>query len=278
MQVGATNDGLLLQPAAQRDQEHQLQAVFSDVLEAAGRVGYASAEDRAGGEPLETSAVNAWDNWFDSQQTRRYSQVKQPEQLKTGFSDIVARAHTEGGYEEPHAFLASLSREELSVVQAVQHLAEPIDVGSLTEEGALNLLLPPAAQIDLNHDGFTRSGAAYGMRFPDSNTPADVAAAWEEATADMPLEERMIFELQMMLPILTANIHLKPDGTYSHTSEPGDPDHRNPFAEPGFPYEQAAQDQLDHLEFSKRWLSEDRYNQGVEFWSRFQRLLEDANA
>ena len=61
-----------------------------------------------------------------------------------------------------------------------------------------------------------RRGVAYGMRFPDSNTPTEVVAAWEEATADLSPSERMIYELQMVTPIITANIHLDENGAYSH--------------------------------------------------------------
>lgn len=275
MQVGSASEGLLLQQANQRQHDHEVQAVFSEVLQAAGRQGYASAGPRADHAPLAESASAAWEDWFDSQRVGgRYAGVEDAGRLRSGYSELIARAHAEGGYEAPRQFLDSLTPDELAVVQRVQALADPIDVGALTEEGALNLLLPPAAQVDLNHDGLTRSGVAYGMRFPDSNTLPSVAAAWEEATAGMTLGERMTYELQMLTPLLTANIHLNPDGTFSHRSEPGDPDYRNPFAEAGYSYAQAAQDQLDHLDFSRPWITAEQYDRGVAFWSRLKELLE----
>ncbi|TWT85338.1 hypothetical protein Pla123a_01450 [Posidoniimonas polymericola] len=275
MQVGLAGEGLMQQQSMQRRRDHEVQAVFSDILEAAGRQGYASAPDSTQDGPLGASATDAWEHWFDSQRVGgRYASVEKASELRSGYSELIARAHAEGGYQTPQEFLGSLTREELSVVQRVHALADPIGVDALTEEGVLNLLLPPVAQVDLNHDGITRSGIGSGLRFPDSNTPPDVAAAWEEATAGMPLGERMTFELQMLMPLLTANIHLNPDGSYSHTSEPGDPDWQNPFADPGYSYAKATQDQLDHLDFSRPFISEDQYERGVAFWSRLKALLE----
>lgn len=79
-----------------------------------------------------------------------------------------------------------LSAAELKSVQNSYSQAEPIYVDSLTEEGALDLLLPQAAQVDLNGDGFTRSRAAYGMTFPDCTTSREVMQAWDATTAGMP--------------------------------------------------------------------------------------------
>lgn len=274
MRVESPTNAALLGAAPQPlTADQQVQAVFSDVLEAVGRRGYASAPDAPSDAPLASSVPTAWEDWFDSQRTGRYAQVENAKEVRQGFSDIVTRAHHEGGYAEPKEFLQTLSTEELAVVQRVQALAQPIDVDSLSEEGALNLLLPPAAQVDLNHDGLTQSGAGYGLRFPDSNTPPHVAAAWQEATADMSIGERMTYELQMLTPIMTANIHLNPDGTYSHTTEPGDPDYRNPYADGSLTYDQSVQQQLDYLDFVRNWIPEDQYDRGVAFWSKLQDLL-----
>lgn len=265
----------------QLEKKHHVQDVFSEVLAQFGHQGYESARSLEGNEPLAENIQTAWSDWFDSISTERYSQqsVEQREQLKKDYGEILFDAYAEGAYYDPKAFLKNLLREELSTVQGVHHLANPIAVDSLTEEGALNLLLPQAAQVDLNHDGLTRSGLAYGMRFPDSNTPADVTAAWEKATAGLSFQDKMMYELHMMLPILTANIHVDENGAFSHVTEPGDPDFVNPMADPNYSYYDAVQGQLDALDFafSKGTLAREDYDRHTAFWENFQALLDDSS-
>lgn len=279
MQVdSSTAAGSLLAPAGSHSHHHRVQAVFSDVLEAVGRAGYASAQEVEGDQPLSENVVGAWNQWFATERAARYSQAEAPEQLRQEYGQLLLQAHQSGGYAAPKDFLQSLSGEQLEVVQNVQHLADPIDVGSLTEEGALNLLLPPAAQVDLNHDGITQSGAANGLRFPDSNTPLEVVQAWEEATAGMTFGERMMAEFRMVAPTMLSNMVVDENGAYSHHYEPGDPEWRNPRAEPGYSYVQAAQDWLDHLDFVRPWISREQYEEQTAFWTNFKGLLEDHGA
>ena len=134
--------------------------------------------------------------WADTER------AEEKTELGDQFGEILLKAYREEAYVDPKAFLSGLSEGELETVQHVHWLADPIKVGSLTEEGALNLLMPPAAQVDLNHDSFTQSGAAYGFRFPDSTAPPEVVAAWDEATADLSPSDRMMYEFQMKLPVL----------------------------------------------------------------------------
>ena len=249
---------------------------------AAGRQGYASAQPVESDAPLAESVASAWSDWFESETRGQYATARpvDRQRLKEGFGDIVTRAQADGGYVHPVEFLRGLSQDELTVVQNVQHLAAPIDVDSLTEEGALNLLLPPAAQVDLNRDGLTQTGIGYGMRFPSSNTPPEVVAAWEEATAGMSLGDRMIYELQMVSPIMMANIHVDEQGAFAYRVEPGDPDFVNPMAAADYSYVDATQTQLDGLDFSlsKGFISKDKYDRQRAFWQSFQRALQDRSA
>lgn len=50
-------------------------------------------------------------------------------------------------------FLGTLSAKELDAVRQNHCLADPIDTGSLSEEGAENPLLPEGYSVGLNHDG-----------------------------------------------------------------------------------------------------------------------------
>lgn len=257
-----------------RRADQVVQDVFSEVLAAAGRGGYASAEAVSDDQPLADQISASWSDWFDGEQrSGRYQGEADAESLKQTYGEILVRAYEEGGYGDPKSFLQSLSKEELAVVQCIHRLADPIEVGSLSDEGAVNLLVPPAAQVDLNHDGLTRCGKAYGMRFPDSNTPAAVAKAWDEATAGMGLGERMIHEMQMMLPLLTANIVCDDEGRFLHRYEPGEPGFTNPMASSDYSYTQAAQERLDYLERFRYQMPTEQYERDKAFWTELRGLL-----
>ncbi|QDT43730.1 hypothetical protein Pan241w_38340 [Gimesia alba] len=283
MKIDSVGSSGLLTPSQQkRQQDQDVQNVFSAMLAQFGRQGYASAEvpEQSTEEPqaLIKGLQRSWDSWFTGELNGRYSQVENPEELKQSFGELIVRAHEEGGYVDPKGFLQKLSQEELAVVQKVQSLASPIRVSALTEEGALNLLLPPATQVDLNNDGITQSGIANGLRFPSSNTPAAVAKAWEEATEGMSFAEKAMAELQIMLPLMTANLEVDENGKFVRQYEPGDPEYRNPMAEVGYSYVAATKDRLDALEFMKHEIPADRYERQKSFWNKFQQSLIDNGA
>ena len=277
MDVSPTNSGSSSLWSAARQQDRRVQDVFSAVLATVGRQGYASASPLENDVPLGDSIKSAWSDWFHSEIPGRYAteSAADRQRLEQGYEAILARAYSEGGYAHPQDFLRGLSRDELKVVQNVQHLAAPIQIDPLSEEGALNLLLPPAAQVDLNNDGVTQTGVGSGLRFPSSNTPPDVVAAWEQATAGLSPGDRMMYELQMVLPVLLANIHADEHGAFSYRVEPGDPRFVNPMADPAYSYVEAAQAQLDHLKFalSQGTLSPAEYERRTGFWSSFQQAL-----
>lgn len=273
MQIDSINSSSLLTQPQKRENDHHIQNIFSAMLTEAGRKGYASAQPLENQQPSTEEIQSSWDSWFTGELGGRYTQVKNPDELKHAYGEVLVRAHNEGGYVDPKGFLQNLSRDELGVVQKVQALASGINVESLTEEGALNLLLPPAAQVDLNHDGLTRNGAAYGLRFPDSNTPAAVVSAWEESTEGMSFRELAFAELQVMLPKLVANIVVDENGAFLHRYEPGDAGFKNPMAASDYSYLAATRDQLESLEFMKNKLPAEQYESQKSFWSKFQQSL-----
>ena len=265
--------------ASRLEQNHGIQDVFSQVLTEAGREGYASAEAVSEEVPMNEQIAASWSSWFDGEHCGgRYQTLDEFEEMKQSYGGLLVRAYEEDGYSDPKAFLNTLSQDEMSVVQKINSLADPIRVDELTEEGALNLLLPSAAQVDLNRDGFTRNGVAYTGRFPDSNTPPEVVQAWEEATKGMDFKELMIHEFQMMLPLLTANIVCDENGKFLYCREPGDPDYQNPMASDDYSYVQAAQDQLDYLEAFRLRMSPEKYDRDKAFWTEFQGLLDEYGA
>ncbi|MCM2370272.1 hypothetical protein [Aporhodopirellula aestuarii] len=262
-------------PLQQRrfEEKQEVQSVFSAVLESVGREGYESAAPTESAVPLEEQIQDAWDGWYQLERIGRYRHAEAPAELGGEFAAVIDRAYREGGYADPKRFLNTLSKDELKTVQNVHWLAESIDVNSLSEEGALNLLIPPAAQVDLNRDGLTQSGLAYGIRFPDSTTPKEVAVAFEDATAGLSEMETSLHVLHMKMPVLLANIHLNADGTFSHQVEPGDPEFRNPMLEEGYSYSDAAQSWIEYLDYFQVTMDTRRYESERAFWTDFQSRL-----
>ncbi|MFA7281993.1 MAG: hypothetical protein WC100_18070, partial [Sterolibacterium sp.] len=55
------------------------------------------------------------------------------------FEVILSKANTANAQANPKAFLSNLSASDMEVLRKVHSLADPIDVSSLTSEGAANL-------------------------------------------------------------------------------------------------------------------------------------------
>lgn len=267
-----------------RTAEHQIQDVFSAVLAEVGKQGYVSAQPYAESTPLVEAVATSWEQWFNEFSSTRYSFVaesgspsvrpnKTQDDLRVDYRQILTNAYQRGGYADPSSYLKSLSQEELATIQQVHHLADPISTGSLSSEAALNLLLPPDAQVDENRDGLTAVGAAYTYRFPDSNTPENIRLAWEATTKDLSEQERMLRVMQIGMRLLTANMHFDANGQYLRSSHPGDIDWVNPQATTGFSYRGMANDWLDYLNRFSAQIPPDQLQRDLRFWSSFQSNL-----
>ena len=268
----------------ERSSEEKLQDTFSEVLLRVNREGYQSAMPLEANTNLEQQVIENWENWFDSIAPSRYSfefrrenpsvqKGSSQESLKHDFGQILSDAHGQGGYADPLAYLKTLTTDQLATIQQVQHLADPIDLERLTEESSLNLLLPPDAQVDSNHDGLTAIGAAYSIRFPDSNTPSQVRRAWDRVTENLSESDRLTYELQMVLPVILANIHTDSDGNYIGSSHPGDADWVNPMSQMDYSYTNVANDRLAYLEHFRSQIAPSRYEREHRFWSSFRAAL-----
>ena len=280
--------------------EQGLQSLFAQVLADAGRQGYASAElpgdlaataETADDETTEAETATAtaapnldeqitdgWNQWLAVTGRTRYRDVENAQQVLDDYNNLLRDAREAGAYAAPQAYLKSLSKEQLATLQQVNRLADPIQPGKLTEEGAINLLLPPPAQIDLNHDGLTQSGKAYGIRFPDSRTPPEVVDAWNESTADLSPMDRMMREFHMVADVLLANIHVDSEGRFVRAVEPGDPEFVNPHAAADFSYVQKAEQAIESIEYFKAQTPSDKYERDMAFWSSFRDALVEHGA
>lgn len=264
--------------------QEQLQSVFTAVLQQAGRTGYASAEPLAEGAELPAEISRGWHDWFDQFSASRYSfqagvdnpsvQVgKGATVVRDEYESILLNAYKQGGYASPEQYLKSLSTEELKTVQQVHHLAQPIDTTSLSTEASLNLLLPPSAQVDVDHNGLTAIGAGLMVQFPNSDTPRKVRDAWNAAIENVAEGDRLTLQMQMMMPLLTANLKVDEKGQFVRSVQPGDADWTNPMHSPDFSYERAASEWLDYLDRFKNQMSPERYASDTSFWTDFRNLL-----
>ncbi|MFL9823899.1 hypothetical protein [Rhodoplanes sp. SY1] len=98
---------------------------------------------------------------------------------------------------QARSFLAGLDTASLALLQSAASLADPIDVGALSEEGAENLLLAPTEGVDLNGDGLLQTGAALLFSFRPVNASPALRAAWEEATASMSEGDILMLSMQV---------------------------------------------------------------------------------
>ncbi|WP_438864008.1 hypothetical protein [Neptunicella sp.] len=116
--------------------------------------------------------------------------------------------------------LRQMSADDLAVLQKAACLAKPININSLSNEGAQNLLAQPdhSNMVDLNNDGLVEIGEGKTMIFPPVNAPASVKAAWEKATNGMSESDKMMAELNMHLAVYGAYI----DGVSAKPAVPPD--------------------------------------------------------
>lgn len=273
VRIDTRQSGVMTLEDHRRAANQNVQSVFSEVLANFGREGYASAEPVATDTPLDSQIEQSWTNWYRVEQLGRYRGQEDAAALGETYANVMSKAYDEGGYAAPKEFLRGLPPEELETVQTIHRLADPIQVDSLSEEGALNLLVPPAAQVDLNRDGITQSGAANGIRFPDSTTSPEVTQAWEEATAGMSWGERAIYELRMKLPVLTANFIVDGNGQITGQREPGDPDWVNPMADPEYSFVDETKGWIDYLDYFKNQMDPDQYAKDRSFFESLQQKL-----
>ncbi len=261
--------------------ERHVQDVFSAVLQQAGQEGFASAQTIPDSTNVVEAVESSWDQWFNEFSSIRYTFVagsespsvrenKTADDLRADYKQILVSAYESGGYASPESYLKKLSSEDLATIQQVHHLADPIQPDTLSSESALNLLLPPDAQVDANRDGLTAVGAAYTIRFPDSNTPPKVRMAWEASTKDMSEQDRMLHVLQMSSQLLTANMHFDQDGQYVRSSEPGDADWINPQSQADFSFLKQANEWLQYLDRFKSQMPPEQYQRDTGFWSAFR--------
>ncbi|MDQ8198482.1 hypothetical protein QEH56_10005 [Pelagicoccus enzymogenes] len=143
-------------------------------------------------------------------------------------------------------YLRSLSRDELETVGEQHRFAHTIPtLTGISSEGANNLLRLKGETIDENRDGIDEVGEARTFRFPNSNTPENVKAAWEEATADLG-EGEMLMTMATFLPL--PQFETDAAGRVTRVINPGDPDYVNRMEQPDYSYARTVENKLRALD------------------------------
>ena len=121
---------------------------------------------------------------------------------------MQAKEQTSSSTVSSKSLLNQMSDEQLSLLKKANALAHDIDVASLSEEGATNLLRQPdhSDRVDLNNDGIVEVGAGKTLVFPPVNAPAAVKAAWQQATAGMHQSDVLQLELHMHIAVFGIQI------------------------------------------------------------------------
>ncbi len=189
--IDSTASSLLASPTVQnqaavnssaRGVDRQVEDFYATLLGQFDKEGFASAAPVPEESLNDQSVRTTWNEWFDQLGITQYSfqagsgspsvrKDKTAADLRQDYGNILVDAFQKGGYASPQQYLRSLDRDQLSAIQQVHHLADPIDPQQLSPEASLNLILPPPAQVDENNDGLTAVGEAYTLRFPTAILP-----------------------------------------------------------------------------------------------------------
>jgi len=220
---------------------------FAALLAAAERQQSEAGTEAVGTTATETSAPNAdnlkadFRDWQEKYFQRGISDDRrqQVRDHAASFERLIDLAAEQHAYDNPLAFLQSLSTAELETLQSIHGLVEAIVPTGLSEEGALNLLHFPGNLQDIDQDGFQTVGLARTWQFPPVNAPESVKQAWQEVTADLSEREAMLLEGSFL--VLTLPAHL---GAQSGGSS---------YIRPDADYRQIVQQVLEGAEFGRRF-------------------------
>ncbi|QEI05146.1 hypothetical protein FXN63_04325 [Pigmentiphaga aceris] len=155
----------------------------------------------SGGFNLQTieAGVDAWMEKRRNTQGIGADFLARVEGTVDAYRDVLKKADAQGGFSKPKEFLQGLNSQELHALQTMHSLADPINVSALSEEGALNLLLPQTMARDLDGNGLTSVGAAQLLIFPPAHAPQSFKDSWEQAMADAKPGMRLNMEMKMWM-------------------------------------------------------------------------------
>lgn len=199
---------------------------------------------------------------------RRQVSNDEVQQLK----EILAKANAANAQSDPKSFLRGLSAADMEVLRKVHSLADAIDIPSLSQEGAANLLVPPGSARDLDNNGLTSVGAGNFFTFPPENAPESFKAAWASASENMSFAD---IPTEMIFAVGLANIHVDERSGRVTSVSPDDPNWRNPYADPGYDYRGAIDNITSSLKYNyeHNLIPKERYEQEMAFYTRVTKAM-----
>lgn len=135
----------------------------------------------------------------DLKMSDSFYEVREP--YKDSFEEIYNKAKEEKvNISNAKDFLNSLSKEELSTLQHYTLLVDEINVNSLNDEGAYNLLLHHYEKYDFNNDGLVSNGIGQNSELIPSNMPNNEKKALVKSLNEMDERDRFLSML-MLVPL-----------------------------------------------------------------------------
>jgi len=120
-----------------------------------------------------------------------FYEVREP--YKDAFEEIYNKAKDENvTMTSAKDFLNSLSKDDLSTLQNYTLLVDEINVSSLNDEGAYNLLLHHYEKYDFNNDGFVSNGIGKGSELMPKNMPNLEKEAFVKTLNEMNEKDRFM--------------------------------------------------------------------------------------
>ena len=120
-----------------------------------------------------------------------FYEVREPH--KEGFEEIYNKAKNENiTMSSAKDFLNSLSKDDLSTLQNYTLLVKEINVNSLNDEGAYNLLLHHYEKYDFNNDGFVSNGIGKSSELIPKNMPNLEKEAFVKTLNEMDERDRFM--------------------------------------------------------------------------------------
>jgi len=130
-----------------------------------------------------------------------FYEVREPH--KEAFEEIYHKAKDENvNISNAKDFLNSLTKDELSTLQNYTLLADEINVNSINDEGAYNLLLHHYEKYDFNKDGVVSNGIAKGGSLLPENMPPKEKTALVKTLNEMDEKDRFVSMMMLNPPHL----------------------------------------------------------------------------
>lgn len=223
---------------------------FGDVMTEAGQD--AGSTKKAEEFTALRDAFSEWQSGLDTTHPLNLPRYEAVASQADSFLNIVEKAVKEDGYSDPIGFLKGLSGSEMETLRIMHSLAAPIEPGDISEEGALNLLLPMNERKDIDNDGFVDVGKSVSWSFPPPNAPQSVHDAWEKTIEGISMGDKLMASA-MFLPSM---LRIDDSGNVSEIERS---EANNPYAKKGFSFSAFAQKRLDSLEYFKNQMDGGQY-------------------